>query len=125
MQQVNISHFKGLVDYPIFEVGWNEAIIDLILVKIRVMKIQLDHIKHFCVCFAVSLTASSIESGFGASYGQSCVAGLIAGGAIGVGKEYGDKCAPDNKWNWSDIIADMAGAIIGSVLGSLFSMIKH
>ncbi|WP_289744560.1 hypothetical protein [uncultured Duncaniella sp.] len=89
------------------------------------MKIRQDHIKHFGVCLAVALSASSIEAGFGASYGQSLVAGIIAGGAIGVGKEYGDKCAPGNKWDRSDIAADMAGAVIGSALGSLYSLLNH
>lgn len=88
------------------------------------MKIQQDHIKHFGVCLAVAFTASSIESGSGASYGQSFIAGIIAGGAIGVGKEYGDKCAPGNKWDWTDIAADMAGAVVGSALGSLFSLLN-
>ena len=89
------------------------------------MKIQQDHIKHFGVCLAVAFSASSIEAGFGASYGQSFVAGIIAGGAIGVGKEYGDMCAPGYKWDWSDIAADMAGAVIGSALGSLLSLLNH
>ena len=93
--------------------------------KIGVMKIKQDHLKHFSVCLAVAFSASSIEAGFGASYGQSFVAGIIAGGAIGVGKEYGDKCAPGNKWDWSDIAADIAGSIVGSAIGSLFSLINH
>lgn len=89
------------------------------------MKIQQDHFKHFTVCLAVAFTASSIEAGCGASYGQSLISGVIAGGAIGVGKEYGDKCSPGNKWDWSDIVADMAGAVIGAALGSLFSLVNH
>ena len=89
------------------------------------MKIQQDHLKHFCVCLTVAFSASSIEAICGATYGQSFVAGIFAGGAIGVGKEYGDKCAPGNTWDWSDITADMAGAVIGSALGSLFSLLNH
>lgn len=87
------------------------------------MKIQQDHIKHFGVCLIIAFIASSIEAGFGASYYQAAIAGIIAGGAIGVGKEYGDHCAPGNKWNWSDIVADMTGAVFGSALGSLFSQL--
>lgn len=89
------------------------------------MKIQKDHIKHFYVCLTIAFSASSIEAGCGATYAQSFVAGIIAGGAIGVGKEYGDHCAPGNKWDWSDIAADMAGAVIGSALGSLFSLFNQ
>lgn len=79
---------------------------------------------HFGACAAVAFSASSIEAGCGASYGQSFVAGLIAGGAIGVGKEYGDKCAPGNRWDWADIAADVAGSVVGAAMGSLFSLIK-
>lgn len=89
------------------------------------MTIQPDHIKHFGVCLAVAFSASLIEAAFGASHGQSFVAGIIAGGAIGVGKEYGDKCAPGNKWDWSDISADMVGSVIGATIGSLFSLLNH
>lgn len=89
------------------------------------MKIHPDHIKHFIVCLAVAFSASSIEAGFGAYYGQSFIAGMIAGGAIGVGKEYGDKCAPGNKWDWSDITMDMVGSAVGAALGSLLSLLNH
>lgn len=50
---------------------------------------------------------------------------MIAGGAIGVGKEYGDKCAPGNKWDWSDITMDMVGSAVGAALGSLLSLLNH
>ena len=89
------------------------------------MKIQQDHLKHFGICLVVAFSASSIEAGCGASCSQSFVAGIIAGGAIGVGKEYGDHCAPGNKWDWSDITADVIGAVVGSALGSLFSLLNH
>ncbi|ROT10452.1 hypothetical protein ED388_04845 [Muribaculaceae bacterium Isolate-007 (NCI)] len=89
------------------------------------MKIQQDKIKHFTVCFIVASIASSVEALCGATYLLSAVAGVIAGGAIGVGKEYGDKCSPGNKWDWNDIAADMIGSVIGSALGSLFSLINN
>lgn len=88
------------------------------------MEIKTDKIKHFFACLAVALMASFIEAVCGASYLLSVVAGVIAGTAIGIGKEYGDKCVPGNKWDWFDIAADAAGAIIGAALGSLFSLIN-
>ncbi len=87
------------------------------------MKIQQDHFKHFGACLIIALIASSVEAGLGALYSQSFIAGSIAGGAIGVGKEYGDHCSPVNKWDWGDIVADVAGAVFGSALGSIFSLI--
>lgn len=101
------------------------TLIALFLAKNQSMKIQQDHIKHFVACYVIAFVASSIESGCGASYILSLIAGIIAGGAIGVGKEYGDHCAPGNKWDWSDIAADMAGAISGAALGSLFSLLNQ
>lgn len=89
------------------------------------MRIHQDHLKHFGICLFVALTASAVEAVCGASYGQSFVAAVIAGGAIGVGKEYGDECAPGNKWDWSDIGADFAGSVVGAALGSLLSLINH
>ena len=47
------------------------------------------------------------------------LAGFLGGLAAGVGKEYGDECCKDNKWDWQDIAADC----IGSLVGSGFAMI--
>lgn len=95
----------------------------LFLPKSNVMKISTDKIKHLIVCFIVSASAAIIESVFGATYPLSLVAGMIAGVAIGVGKEYGDKCAIGNRWDWHDIVADAIGALSGSCVGALVSII--
>lgn len=89
------------------------------------MKIAQDKIKHFAACAVVSFIASALESAMGALYGGAWIAGLIAGTAIGVGKEYGDKCAIGNKWDWSDIGADVIGAVTGATLGSILTLIRH
>ena len=89
------------------------------------MKIQHDQIKHFGACFVIAFVASATEAGCGALYTQSFIAGIIAGSAIGVGKEYGDHCALGNRWDRSDIAADLAGALLGSALGSLFSLLNQ
>ncbi len=86
------------------------------------MKIAKDKIKHFAACAIVAFTASATESACGAKYHHAWIAGVIAGMAIGVGKEYGDKCSPNNHWDWADIGADALGSIVGATLGSLFSL---
>ena len=86
------------------------------------MKIATDKVKHFLACAAISFTASTVE--FGAEYHNAWIAGFIAGMAIGVGKEYGESCAHGNKWDWSDIGADVVGSIIGATLGSMFTLFK-
>lgn len=48
---------------------------------------------------------------------------MTAGLAIGVGKEYGDKCAVGNRWDWLDIMADAIGSLMGSTAGALVSLV--
>lgn len=35
---------------------------------------------------------------------------------LAVGKEYGDKRCPGNKWDWYDILADSIGLVLGSII---------
>lgn len=86
------------------------------------MKIQQDKIKHFAACFAVALTASATEAAIGATALHSAAAGFMAGIAIGVGKEYGDRCAPGNRWDWADLAADTLGSVFGAA-GAILSLI--
>lgn len=79
--------------------------------------------KHIIACAIVSLLAAGLEAVFGADFHTAWLAGLIAGIAIGVGKEYGDKCASDNYWDWSDITADTVGSLIGSTFGASITLI--
>lgn len=88
------------------------------------MKISRDKIKHFTACFIVAFLTALIEAALGAEYHYSWLAGFVAGIAIGVGKEYGDKCAVGNRWDWSDIVADSFGAVAGASVGSLVSIFK-
>lgn len=89
------------------------------------MKFNRDSIKHIIACFVVSLAASVMEAACGANYPTSWLAGFIAGMAIGVGKEYGDKCAQGNYWDWWDIAADAIGSFAGASLGSFLTLIIH
>lgn len=88
------------------------------------MKISENKIKYFAACALVSFSASALEAALGAQYHLSWLAGLIAGVAIGAGKEYGDNCAVGNKWDWYDITADLLGAITGASIGSVLSIIN-
>ena len=42
--------------------------------------------------------------------------GFTSALAMGIGKEYGDECAEGNKWDWSDVLHDVLGGIVGASL---------
>lgn len=77
-----------------------------ILKKIVNFLKQSDKLKHCLVNLLVMLIAGSINIWLGI--------GLAAG--LSLGKEYGDSKAPDNKWDWYDILADTIGIVIGLIL---------
>ena len=77
-----------------------------ILKKIVNFLKQSDKLKHCLVNLLVMLIAGSINIWLGI--------GLAVG--LSLGKEYGDSKAPDNKWDWYDILADAIGIVIGLLL---------
>ena len=50
-------------------------------------------------------------------------AGFLGGLAAGIGKEYGDECCENNKWDWQDIAADCIGALVGGGLAAIIGVI--
>lgn len=59
--------------------------------------------------------------------GEDCyfgvlLAGFCGGLAAGIGKEYGDECCENNKWDWQDIAADCIGSLVGSVFAMMISI---
>lgn len=59
------------------------------------MKIGTDKWKHFGINYAICALLGD--------YGVPFALGAS------LGKEYGDKMSPGNKWDWKDILADLAG----------------
>ena len=68
--------------------------------------IRADLLLHFGCCFIPSL--------FG-YYGAAFALGL------GIGKEYGDSRAINNKWDWLDILADLIGILAGLIINHLIT----
>lgn len=89
-----------------------------------------DPMKHLLVCataaaFAsagiallvwMSLVVTSYQGLMGHLLAPVWFSGVACALAMGIGKEYGDKCAKDNIWSWDDVVADIVGAIIGASL---------
>ena len=63
------------------------------------MKIGTDKWKHFGINYAICALLGN--------YGVPFALGAS------LGKEYGDKMSPGNKWDWKDILADLAGIVAG------------
>ena len=66
---------------------------------IQIMKIGTDKWKHFGINYAICALLGN--------YGVPFALGAS------LGKEYGDKMSPGNKWDWKDILADLAGIVAG------------
>ncbi|MBO6271461.1 hypothetical protein J6O48_01635 [bacterium] len=54
---------------------------------------------------------------------QVAISGFSVAFAAGLGKEYGDKVNPNNKWDWYDILADVLGSLIGVIIPILIKII--
>jgi len=71
---------------------------------------------HFICCMLIAL-ATTILIGVLSNWYAGSLAGLLTAMGTGVGKEYGDKINPYNKWDWYDILADLIGTIVGITIG--------
>lgn len=80
------------------------------------MKIAKDKLQHLIICAIVAVVIATLVACTCAPPLSSCTAGLLGATACGLGKEYGDSKAYGNTWSWPDIAADMAGAVVGSLL---------
>ena len=73
------------------------------------------------ILVAVALRLQGVD-GDDAFFGVA-LAGFCGGLAAGVGKEYGDECCENNKWDWQDIAADCIGALVGGGLAAIIGVI--
>lgn len=87
------------------------------------MIISKDKKLHFICCMLIAF-ATTILIGVLSNWYAGGLAGLLTAMGTGVGKEYGDKANPYNKWDWYDILADLIGAVIGVLLGITVLILK-
>lgn len=80
------------------------------------MIITKDKKLHFICCMLIAL-ATTIFIGVLSNWYAGSLAGLLTAMGTGIGKEYGDKINPYNKWDWYDILADLIGTIVGIAIG--------
>lgn len=80
---------------------------------------DIDHKKHFIICALATLLAFGLYAPFVPFWYVFSMCPLLGLG-LGIGKEYGDSQASGNKWNMTDIVADILG--IGAALVVLLLM---
>ena len=82
------------------------------------MRISKDKKLHFTCCMLIAL-ATTILIGLLSNWYAGSIAGLLTAMGTSVGKEYGDKINPYNKWDWYDILADLIGTTVGITIGTI------
>ena len=86
------------------------------------MRISKDKKLHFTCCMLIAF-AVTILIGLLSNWYAGSLAGLLTAMGTGVGKEYGDKINPYNKWDWYDILADFIGAVVGASIGIIITIL--
>lgn len=87
-------------------------------------EIGIDKVKHFAVCIVVTCVVAIVFSGVSKMYGgdvPNAVCGAIGvefALVLGVGKEAEDYLQ-SKKFDFSDFLADVAGAVVGFVFALL------
>ena len=80
---------------------------------------DIDHKKHFIICALATLLSFGLYAPFVPFWYVFSMCPLLGLG-LGIGKEYGDSQASGNKWDMTDIVADILG--IGAALVVLLLM---
>ena len=83
----------------------------------------MDKVLHFLVC-CIGTILVSIGTFFLGNTASLFCGGLFSLG-LGLGKEYGDNEASGNKWDWYDILADLAGIAVGILVVFVFRKFAH
>lgn len=90
-------------------------------------KVYSDHLAldkgvHRMVCFTISIIATCIAANCGMPQLFSMIIGLIFGMTLGILKEIIDVKRGKSKecWSWYDILADIEGSLLGSILAYVF-----
>lgn len=87
------------------------------------MSIPKDKLQHIGVCSMISLSVGALLYALHSPLLIMIISSLLCSMMAGLGKEFGDRVNPYNKWDWKDFIADCIGAIVGTSAGSLLYLI--
>ena len=88
------------------------------------MKIAKDKFLHFILCAAISILTGLISHYLlNHSVLNSLFVGVFAAIFIGVCKEMYDVFVEGHSWEKGDLVADLAGAVIGGIIGYLIMIL--
>lgn len=85
---------------------------------------RTDHIFHFGASSLGMLFGYYLMTLLRCSFWPCIVGGLLFGLGLGLGKELGDAFADGNKWDWTDIVADIIGLATGTVFILIVGLIS-
>ena len=85
---------------------------------------DMDKVLHFAVCAVVSAVFGTLAMLCGGNFGAGAIAAIGTGLGAGLGKEFGDAAAADNRWDWYDVAADAVGVVLGVAWWAMFYYCK-
>lgn len=87
------------------------------------MKIRTDHIFHFVASAFGMLLGYYIMHLLFCPFWPCIAGGVLFGLGLGLGKEIGDMLSPGNKFDLSDLLADLLGLAVGALFIFIMSLI--
>ena len=86
------------------------------------MEIRKDHIFHFAASALGMFFGYYIMHLLSCPFWPCIAGGVLFGLGLGLGKEIGDMLSPGNKWDWTDILADILGLAAGTIVILILSL---
>ena len=87
------------------------------------MNIRTDHIFHFVASALGMLFGYYIMHLLSCPFWPCIAGGILFGLGLGLGKEIGDMLSPGNKFDLSDLVADLIGLGAGTLLILIIGLI--
>ena len=86
------------------------------------MNIRTDHIFHFAASALGMLLGYYIMHLLSCPFWPCIAGGILFGFGLGLGKEIGDMFSPGNKFDITDILADILGLSAGTIVILILSL---
>lgn len=88
------------------------------------MKIQTDKLLHFIICAVIAILTGLISHYLlNHPVTSSLFVGVFAALFVGICKELYDVFVEGHSWEKGDLVADLAGAVIGGIIGYLIMIL--